>query len=738
MDSELVVIYGEIKSVIYENEDNGYKVVEVESEDDLFVAVGYMYGVSEGETVKLTGKWVSHRTYGEQFSVELYEKSVPTSKDAIIRYLGSGIIKGVREATAKKIVDMFGEDSLTVIESEPLKLTAIRGISAEKAMIISRSHIIQMGASSLMMFLQQYDITVKMCAKIYKKFGPGAVELIKENPYILCDEIEGIGFKTADKLAASFGVAADDENRVRSGVLYAHRNSTLFGHTYLPRQVLVDTAAQLLGVSAPAVNEAITSLTIRRQLVNEAADNGERIYYFSHYYAEKYCALKINELSRVRYEADEANISAQIHLIESRRNIRLADAQKKAVSSAMENGVLVITGGPGTGKTTIINTIIDIMEANGLKVVLTAPTGRAAKRMTQVCGREARTIHRLLEAGYREGDEDLVFQVNEFNPVDADVIIVDEVSMVDVVLMKSLLRAVSGNTRLVMVGDVDQLPSVGPGNVLRDIIESGTVPVIRLTEIFRQAEESMIVVNAHKINNGQYPTYNFKDGDFFFAEISDATVGAEYIMSLCRDKLPERYGIDVSDIQVISPSKKGIAGIVNLNEGLQKALNPPTPDKKEKSRGGVVFRVGDRVMQTKNNYDVTWKSIDGLQEGKGVFNGDVGYVEDIDEYLKTVTVIYEDKRVAYSFKDLEEIDLAYAVTVHKSQGSEFSAVVVPVYDAPYMLINRNLIYTAVTRAKNLVVLVGREDVLRKMIDNSRVAVRYSSLKEKLLEGNDTL
>ncbi|MBE7013040.1 MAG: ATP-dependent RecD-like DNA helicase, partial [Ruminococcaceae bacterium] len=469
MDSELVVIYGEIKSVIYENEDNGYKVVEVESEDDLFVAVGYMYGVSEGETVKLTGKWVSHRTYGEQFSVELYEKSVPTSKDAIIRYLGSGIIKGVREATAKKIVDMFGEDSLTVIESEPLKLTAIRGISAEKAMIISRSHIIQMGASSLMMFLQQYDITVKMCAKIYKKFGPGAVELIKENPYILCDEIEGIGFKTADKLAASFGVAADDENRVRSGVLYAHRNSTLFGHTYLPRQVLVDTAAQLLGVSAPAVNEAITSLTIRRQLVNEAADNGERIYYFSHYYAEKYCALKINELSRVRYEADEANISAQIHLIESRRNIRLADAQKKAVSSAMENGVLVITGGPGTGKTTIINTIIDIMEANGLKVVLTAPTGRAAKRMTQVCGREARTIHRLLEAGYREGDEDLVFQVNEFNPVDADVIIVDEVSMVDVVLMKSLLRAVSGNTRLVMVGDVDQLPSVGPRNVLRDI-----------------------------------------------------------------------------------------------------------------------------------------------------------------------------------------------------------------------------------------------------------------------------
>lgn len=731
MNNELVVVSGEIKNIIFENEDNGYKVVEIEGEEDLFVAVGYMYGVGEGETVKLTGKWVSHRTYGEQFSVELYEKSAPTSAEAIEKYLGSGIIRGVRTATAKKIVDMFGEDSLNVIEKEPMRLTAIKGISAEKALTISRSHILQMGASSLMMFLQQYDISVRMCASIYKKLGPMAIDRIRENPYILCDEVEGIGFKTADRLASSLGVEADDENRVRSGVLYTLRSSTLFGHTYLPRNILAEEASRLLGVSVVSANEGITSLIIRRQLICETAEDNERIYYFTHYHAERYCAHKIKELAEVGYEAADDNITAQIALIESRRGIALADMQKEAVIKAVRSGVMVITGGPGTGKTTIINIIIDIMEANGLKIALAAPTGRAAKRMTQVCGREARTIHRLLEAGYRDGDEDLAFQVNESNPVDADVIIVDEVSMVDVVLMSNLLNAVSGNTRLIMVGDADQLPSVGAGNVLRDIIDSDVVPVIRLTEIFRQARESMIVVNAHNINRGEYPVSNGKDTDFFFAELSDAVKGTEYIVSLCRDKLPERYGIDSSDIQVLSPSRKGVAGVINLNSVLQSALNPPDKGVKERVTGGITFRVGDRVMQTKNDYDIIWKSTVNGEEGMGVFNGDVGYIEDIDDSLKTVTVLYEDKRVSYGFRDLEELDLAYAVTVHKSQGSEFPVVIIPVYDAPYMLINRNLLYTAVTRAKNLVVLVGREDILRKMVDNSRVALRYSSLREKL-------
>ncbi|MBQ6998762.1 MAG: ATP-dependent RecD-like DNA helicase [Clostridia bacterium] len=728
-------VSGEIKTVIFENADNGYKVVEIETEDDLFVAVGYMHGAAEGETVKLTGKWVSHHTYGEQFAVEMYEKQMPTSKASIVKYLGSGIIKGVRAATAQKIVDAFGEDALTVIEKEPLRLTQIRGISAEKAMAINLSYITQIGASSLMIFLQQYDISVKLCAKIYKRFGGGAVELIKSNPYILCDEIEGIGFKTADKMAISMGINADDANRIRSGVLYTHLNNTLFGHTYLPREILAKLASDLLGVSIPVVNEAISSLTVQRRFISEDSPDGERIYYFTHYHAEKYCARRINEITANRYEIDENEIMREIGIIEAHRGIKLAHMQKTAVQSAMENSALVITGGPGTGKTTIINTIIDIMHANGLKVVLTAPTGRAAKRMSQVCGKEAKTIHRLLEAGYSDGESDLMFQVDESNPIEADVIIVDEMSMVDILLMSALLRAIAAGTRIIMVGDVDQLPSVGAGDVLRHIIESGVVPVIRLTEIFRQAEESMIVVNAHKINGGEYPVCNSENTDFFYANLPSATDGAEYITSLCLDKLPQKYGISSADIQVLSPSKKGIAGVINLNTLLQQALNPAEDGKPEKSNGNVTFRVGDRVMQTKNNYDLQWYDVKTLEEGTGVFNGDVGYIQDINQMLKTVAVVFEDRRVTYNFKDLDELDLAYAATVHKSQGSEFPVVIVPVYDAPYMLVSRNLLYTAVTRAKNLVVLVGREDIIRKMVDNNRTVMRYSSLKEKLTEVN---
>ena len=733
MKDTLETLTGEIKTVIYENENNGYKVVEIENDDDLFVAVGYMHGANEGETVKVTGKWVSHQTYGEQFSVEMYEKEAPASKDAILKYLSSGIIKGVRSATARKIVDAFGEDSLNVIEKEPLRLTEIKGISAEKAMAMNFSYITQMGASSLMIFLQQYEISVKMCARIYKQFGAGAVELIKANPYILCDEIEGIGFKTADKIASKMGVSADDEGRVRSGVLYTHLNSTLFGHTYLPRDILAQSSADLLAVSIPKVNEAIFQLTLQRRLISEIAGDCERIYHYSHYYAEKHCAQRIKEITSLKHEIDGNKISREIDIIEAKRGIKLADMQKNAVFSAMENNALVITGGPGTGKTTIINTIIDIMQANGLKVALTAPTGRAAKRMSLVCGKEAKTIHRLLEAGYRDGDSNLIFQVDDTNPIEADVIIVDEMSMVDIMLMSSLLKAISRGTRLIMVGDVDQLPSVGAGDVLRNIIDSGVVPVIRLTEIFRQAEESMIVVNAHKINNGNYPLCNTENTDFFYANLPSASDGADYIVSLCLEKLPSKYGISSADIQVLSPTKKGIAGVGNLNELLQDSLNPPHKDKDEKSNGVVTFRVGDRVMQTRNNYDLQWYDVNTLEEGTGVFNGDVGYIESINSVMKTVAVVFEDKRVTYSFKDLDELDLAYAVTVHKSQGSEFPAVIIPVYDAPYMLISRNLLYTAITRAKKLVVLVGKEDVIRKMIDNNRVSTRYSSLKEKLLE-----
>lgn len=731
MSEKIKTVSGEVKTIIYENEENGYKVAEVETDDDLFVAVGYMQGVGEGETVKLTGRWVSHRTYGEQFAVDMYEKQAPASKAAIIKYLGSGIIKGVRSATAKKIVDAFGEDALKIIENEPLRLTQIKGINAEKAMAINLSYVTQMGASSIMMFLQQYDVSVKMCAKIYKRFGGGAVELIKENPYILCDEIEGIGFKTADKMALSMGLDATDPNRVRSGVLYTHLNATLFGHTYLSRDELAKAAAELLGVSIPAANAGISELTIQRRLIAEAADNEERIYYYTHYNAEKYCGRRIREIAARKHKINEAEIDREIGIIEAHRGIELAEMQKKSVYGALKNDALVITGGPGTGKTTIINTIIDIMYANGLKVVLTAPTGRAAKRMSQVCGREAKTIHRLLEAGYGEGGSELIFQADESNPIQADVIIVDEMSMVDIVLMSSLLRAVSDGTRLIMVGDADQLPSVGAGNVLKDIIESEAVPVIRLTEIFRQAEASMIVVNAHRINSGEYPVCNTEGTDFFFAALPSAKDGAEYIASLCQTKLPEKYGIDSSDIQVLSPSKKGIAGVANLNAMLQEVLNPPSAEKTERADLNRTLRVGDRVMQIKNNYSLEWYNVNTLEEGSGVFNGDVGYINDINLMLKTVSVVFEERRVTYNFKDLDELDLAYAATVHKSQGSEFPVIIVPVYDAPYMLMNRNLLYTAVTRARELVVLVGREDIIRKMVDNNRTVTRYSSLRERL-------
>lgn len=733
MNEEIKTVIGEVKTIIYENEENGYKVIEVETEDDLFAAVGYMQGVGEGETVKLTGRWVSHRIYGEQFAVDMYEKQMPASRASIIKYLSSGIIKGVRSATAKKIVDAFGEEALRVIENEPLRLTQIKGINAEKAMAINLSYVTRMGASSIMMFLQQYDVSVKLCAKIYKRFGGGAVELIKENPYILCDEIEGVGFKTADKMALSMGLEETDANRVRSGVLYTHLNGTLFGHTYLPREELARSAAELLGVSIPAANQGIFELIAQRRLISEPSETGEKIYYYTHYNAEKYCGRRIREIAARKRKINVNEIDREIQIIESHRGIELAKMQKEAVYGALKNDALVITGGPGTGKTTIINTIIDIMYANGLKVALTAPTGRAAKRMSQVCGREAKTIHRLLEAGYGDGGSELIFQADESNPIRADVIIVDEMSMVDILLMNSLLRAVSDGTRLIMVGDADQLPSVGAGNVLRDIIESGTVPVIRLTEIFRQAEESMIVVNAHKINNGEYPVCNTDGTDFFFAALPNAQDGADYIASLCQTKLPEKYGIESADIQVLSPSKKGIAGVANLNRMLQGVLNPPSPEKTEKADANRALRVGDRVMQIKNNYSLEWYNVNTLEEGSGVFNGDVGYIADINLMLKTVSVVFEDRRVTYNFKDLDELDLAYAATVHKSQGSEFPVIIVPVYDAPYMLMNRNLLYTAVTRAKELVVLVGREDIIRRMVDNNRIVTRYSSLKERLTE-----
>ena len=723
---------GEIAEIIYQNEDNGYTIAEFETNEITFTAVGYMPSVSTGEQLKISGKWINHQTYGEQFKIEAYEKTAPKGEGAILRYLSSGIIAGVREATAKKIVERFGENSLDIIENHPLKLAEIKGISAQKAVLISQSYIEKMGASTLVMFLQQYSVSINLAAKIYKKIGTGAVEFIKKNPYILCDEIDGIGFKTADSIALSMGFSKDNASRIKSGTLYALKTNTLFGHTYLPRSVLVSEASRLLGADSTKVEFAVESLIFQNSVISEKVENEERIYYFSHYYAEKYTAEKIKELSSVSFDEDENRILNEIEQIEKYQKISLAENQKSAVINALKCGVSIITGGPGTGKTTIINTVIELLKMRGLKVVLTAPTGRAAKRMSQICNMDAKTIHRLLGAGYADGDDNLTFSIDEENPLAQDVIIVDEMSMVDILLMQSLLRAVKKGKRLIMAGDINQLPSVGPGNVLKDIIKSKIVKTTYLTEIFRQAKKSMIVVNAHKIINGNMPISNGKNTDFFFAQIPDAAKGAEYIVSLVTDKLPRKYDVLPFDIQVLSPYKKGIAGIINLNSVLQNKINPFDIRKNQKDFGDITFREGDKVMQNRNNYDIKWTDTETGEEGSGVFNGDVGYIQFINHSFKTVTVIMDEKCVVYDFKNLDELDLAYAITVHKSQGSEFKIVIIPMYDGPYMLINRNLLYTAVTRARSVAVLVGSESVMRKMIDNNKETRRYSGLCEKII------
>lgn len=734
--SGMETVSGDVVGIIYSNDDNGYKVMEIENDDESFIAVGYFHGVAEGETVKLSGKWTSHPTYGDQFKAEIFEKILPATRSSIQRYLASGIIKGIGESTARKIVERFGEDSLKVLEAEPEKLSLIKGISISKAVKMHESYMQQLGSSTLVMFLQDCGISVKTAAKIYKKFGSAAVEIIKSNPYILCEEIEGIGFKTADDVALKLHIEADNVNRVRAGVLYTLKYNTQFGHTYLPENILVSSSARLLGVTENATEEATEALVKDGICVADSSDDGNNIYIYSHYMCEGYVASKITELNKYKYKFKTKDIEKQIDIIEKKHKLHLAELQRQAVVSAMQNSVMIITGGPGTGKTTIINAIIDIMHSNGLTVTLTAPTGRAAKRMSQVCSLESKTIHRLLEASFRGEDEETEFMVNEDSPIESDVVIVDEMSMVDIVLASNLLKAIKPGTRLIMVGDVNQLPSVGPGNVLKDLIESGCIEVIRLKEIFRQARESLIVTNAHGINAGEYPVLNAKDRDFFFAQLPNSNDGVKYIASLCSEKLPKAYGYSPMDIQVLSPSKKGNAGVINMNEVLRSVINPPSKDKAEQDFGFRMFREGDKVMQVRNNYDIRWSSTVTSELGNGVFNGDVGVVTSIRKEFHTLTVVFDDKKVVYDFKEIsDELELAYCVTIHKSQGSEFPVVIIPMYEAPHMLVNRNLLYTGVTRAKNLVVLVGREDVVYTMVDNNREDRRYSGLGKRIRANN---
>ncbi len=730
-----VNVLGTIEEIIYKNEDNGYTVCFVESETEGgFTAVGYMASVSIGQKVKLTGSWVDHPDYGEQLKLEYYEILLPTEEENILKYLSSGIVSGVRSATAKKLVDKFGDKTLSVMLNEPLRLAEVKGISKEKAQKIGESFYRIQAVQNIVMFLQQYNVSANMAIKVNKVLGDRAVERIKDNPYILADTVDGISFKSADAIAMAQGFSHNSLFRVKSGLKYILKSEAfLGGHTYLPEENLKTGAKHNLGVKDEDIENALSELLSSKEVYQDKTGDTKTYSLSMYYNAEKYVAGRITSL--VQLQKDELlahwQIEDEISKIEKRDNIRLAEEQKKAVFNAFgKSGCFILTGGPGTGKTTTINVILEIMKNIGLKVALAAPTGRAAKRMSQVTGCEAKTIHRLLEAVGLS--EETRFNRDENNPVSADVIILDEVSMIDVSLMYSFLKALRTGARLILSGDADQLPSVGAGNVLNDLIKSECVPAVRLKKIFRQAEESLIVVNAHRINRGEYPDITNNAGDFFFLKRSTPLSIAETITDLYKNRLPKAYNIDsLSSIQVLSPSKKGIAGSINLNTCLQNAINPPDITKAEYVYGNKVFRVGDKVMQTKNNYDIYFQKPSN-EDGMGIFNGDMGVITEIYTVDKIMIIVFDDeRRVEYPFSNLDELELAYAITVHKSQGNEFPVIVMPVCSFPPMLMCRNLFYTAVTRAKDMVVLVGNEEAIRVMTDNNRENARYTMLSQRI-------
>ncbi|MCX7749816.1 MAG: ATP-dependent RecD-like DNA helicase [Clostridia bacterium] len=730
----MITIEGTIEEIIFSNEVNGYTICDVRHEQEVVTAVGYMPFINVGETVKITGKWVTHPDYGEQLKVETYEKMLPETTDAIEKYLASGIIKGVGPATAKKIVKKFGEDTLNIIQFSPEKLSTVKGINYEKALRIGQVFADQRELMKVIMFFQEYGISSTYATKIYKTFGENTIEEIKSNPYRLADEVFGIGFKTADRIARNMGIDPASKYRISSAIKYVLSQAAGNGHTYISDGKLKEHTSALLEVSIESIDDALITLVMDKAVFVEKENGYNKVYLSAFYQAELNVCKRLVELSNLCFEEEKDTFDKLMHDIQIEDKIILAERQKEAIREALVNGVMVITGGPGTGKTTIIRSIIKILEREGHEVALAAPTGRAAKRMSEATGVEAKTIHRLLEIGFAGDDSNLTFTKNDSNPVDADVIIIDEMSMVDILLMNHLLKAIMPGTRLILVGDVDQLPAVGAGNVLKDIIMSGMLKTVKLTDVFRQAEESMIIVNAHRINKGEIPYLNRKGKDFYFMPRGGTGDMIKTVVELCCTRLPNAYGYDpMRHIQVLTPMRKGQTGVTNLNIELQKALNPSDKNKSEKSFREYLFREGDRVMQIKNNYGLRWeKKRKPYLEGEGVFNGDTGIIQEIDQEEQKVVVLFEDEKVVeYDFSILDEIEPAFAITIHKSQGSEFPVVVLPIYQGPQILMTRNLLYTAITRAKSLAVLVGSEDALYEMINNEREALRFSGLADKI-------
>ena len=733
---KVIELQGNVEEIIFHNEDNAYTVAILETDDNIITIVGNIPLIREGESLKVRGTRIVHPTYGEQLKVESYELVAPATLLGIEKYLASGLIPGIGPKTAERIVERFGEKSLDILQYDPERLKEIEGIGDKKLKGITESFREQREIKDTMVFLQQYDISPALGIKIYKRYGGETITKVRENPYRLSDEIIGVGFKLADNIARSMGVDRLSEYRINAGIKFSLKEIARDGHTYSPKNDLILSSSRLLAADQAIIEEAIMNLALKSELQLETMEDHIAVYHMPYYFAETNTSKKILELAGADKKDLSLDIEEEIDHIEKNNNIELAEKQKQAIRESLDNGLLIVTGGPGTGKTTTINSIINLFEDQNFKILLAAPTGRAAKRMSEATGRQAKTIHRLLEYGYADESLGMMFGKDEGAPLEADLVIIDEMSMVDILLMNNLLKAVQAGTRLILVGDIDQLPSVGPGNVLKDMIESELVKVVKLDEIFRQAQESMIIVNAHKINHGEIPTVNSKGKDFFFLERNKAQEVLETVLELSRDRLPKWNDYDpIKDIQILSCSRKGDVGVNILNQKLQEYINPKASYKSEKSLGDLLFREGDKIMQIRNNYNTKWKRLENnrvVEEGEGVFNGDFGFITEIDPEENELVVLFDDDRqVIYSFNQLDELVLAYATTIHKSQGSEFPVVVIPIFWGPPMLLTRNLLYTGITRAKEIVVLVGDKRCLKYMIDNNKITDRFSGLKTRL-------
>lgn len=737
-DGEREVIEATAQAVVFHNPDNGYTVLRVTGGGDHFTAVGNMPSVCPGELLTLEGVWVTHPSFGQQFKADSVRLRLPTGTEAIYRYLASGVLKGVGEKMAKKLVDQFGEDTFQVLESDPDRLAAVKGITPKKARAIQTEFLQKAGMRSLLEFLSQNSLPMELGPKLWKLYGPGAMEILRANPYVLLGSDLEVDFATADRLAAALGIHADDDQRVEAGVLYTLSHNLDNGHVFLPQDKLLQAAGRMLNndpdvsIGPEILEEGLERLELRNQVVRQQVLGLEAVYRTDLYEAEAYIAQRLREMARFEPLAPE-HLEQLIRQAEREQGIRYAAQQRQAVELAARRQVMLLTGGPGTGKTTTLKGILACFEQMGLKTLLAAPTGRAAKRLGELCGADASTIHRMLEAGYDQDTGKLAFLHDEDDPLSAGAVIVDEMSMVDIPLMGALLRAVPSECRLVLVGDPDQLPSVGPGQLFDHLIRSEIIPTVKLTEIFRQAQQSQIIMRAHQVNQGVLPPLVNRGGsqDFFFLRRLQGDAAVQTIVELCRDRLPNKMGIPADQIQVLSPTRRHVTGTANLNSALQEALNPPSPDKGEVKLGSVVFRTGDRVMQIRNNYDIIWREADSLKGGMGIFNGDIGTILSADPRERMLRVSFDGRVVEYTSDLLPELELAYAMTVHKSQGSEYRAVILAAVSGAPMLLTRGILYTGITRARGLFIAVGDEQVLAKMVANDRQARRYSGLRARL-------